>query len=206
MADEQLKQQRIPKEKAGKEIKNKEYIAQASKAAGKLEKENVNDKKIDKTEESKAEEVKEQVKKKDEKKIKRTEATIYGRNLPISLRHSVAIGRFIRNKKIPAAISDLEKVIKKKVAIPVVGEMAHRRGKGMMSGKYHVNASKEFINLLKTLSANSSVNGMDLDRTIIYETIPNKAPVQHHRFGSTKFKRTHVLIKAKEMERENDKK
>ncbi len=195
MADEQLKQQKIPKQQLGKEIKNKEYIAQASKAAGKPEKENVEIRKG----ESKPEEKKEQDKKKDEKKIKITESTIYGRNLPISLRHSVAIGKFIRNKKISSAISDLEKVIKKKIAIPVTGEMAHRKGKGMMSGKYHVNASKEFINLLKTLSANSNVNGMDLDKTIIYETIPNKAPVQLHRFGSTKFKRTHVLIKAKEI-------
>ena len=68
-----------------------------------------------------------------------------------------------------------------------------------MSGKYPINASSHFIKLLKSLSANSSNNSMDLDKTRIISVIPNKAPQQLHRFGSTQFKRIHLMIKAKEV-------
>ena len=42
---------------------------------------------------------------------RRYEAAVNARSLPISLKHSVAICKFIRGKKISQAISDLEKVI-----------------------------------------------------------------------------------------------
>src|SRR3989344_8313428 len=147
---------------------------------------------------SKSEEPKKEIKKV-EKKIVRTEAIINGKRLPISLKDSIAIGNFIKNKKIEDAISDLELVLKKKKAIPFRGELPHRKGKRMMSGKYPINASSHFIKLLKSLSANSSNNSMDLDKTRIISVIPNKAPQQLHRFGSTKFKRTHVTIISKQM-------
>ena len=147
---------------------------------------------------SKSEEPKKEIKKV-EKKIVRTEAVINGKRLPITLKDSIAIGNFIKNKKIEDAIYDLELVLKKKKAIPFRGERPHRKGKRMMSGKYPINASSHFIKLLKSLSANSSNNSMDLDKTRIISVIPNKAPQQLHRFGSTKFKRTHVTIISKQM-------
>ncbi len=130
--------------------------------------------------------------------VKKDHAKVYGRALPISLKYSIAIGKFIRGKKVESAIEDLELVLKKKKVIPFEGEIAHKKGKRMMGGKYPVNASKEFIKLLKSLSANATFNGLDLDKAIIFEVIPNKAPEQRHRFGRTKFKRTHVSIISKE--------
>jgi len=71
----------------------------------------------------------------------------------------------------------------------------------MTSGKYPVKSSQNIIQLLKTLKANSAVNGLDIEKTKIIEVIPNKASKQLHRFGSTRFKRIHIMIKAKEVER-----
>ena len=182
MADEQLNQSKIQKANNMHQHGHKQQIAETPV----------------KKEEVKTENKSEEKKKTQTKAPKRTEASVYGRSLRISLKQSKAIGKFIRNKKIEDAIKDLNQVLLKKKAVPMSGEIAHRKGK-IMSGKYPMNSSKEFIKLLKTLNANSVMHGLDLDKTIVYETIPNKAPDQLHRFGSMKFKRTHITIKAKEM-------
>ena len=180
----------------------------------KMEKENKEGRVEEKSKEGKIEEKAKEVKtekKKAEPKVKKTESMVYGRNLPISLKHSMGIGKFIKYKKISEAIKNLEKVLKKKLAVPFTGEIPHRkRGhmltKSMPSGRYPEKASKEFIRLLKSLSANSNANGMDLEKTIISEVVLNKASSQKHRFGNTEFKRTHVLISSKEItERKNKK-
>ncbi len=127
-------------------------------------------------------------------------ASVHGKSLPISLKYSKAIGKFIKNRKIEEAINNLKMVEQKKMAVPMKGELAHRKGKklngkGMMSGKFPVKASGYFIKLLKSLDANSAMNGLEMENTRIREVIVNKAPDQMHRFGGTKYKRTHVMIK-----------
>lgn len=203
MADEQLKQSKIIKDKAPKV--RKEKIAVPVEAVKKEEK--AEEEKIEivseKKEETKTEQPKE--KKKIQPKVKKTEAIVNAYNVPISLKHAIGIGRYIKYKKISYAIELLEKVSKKKLAVPMKGELPHRKGKtlegkSMMSGSFPVNASREFITILKTLNANCNANGMDLEKTIITEVIPNKAPVRFHRFGSTHFKMIHVFAKAKEIE------
>lgn len=216
MADEQLKQSKIPKQNKIKQTENKK-IVNTPKAEEEIKKEETikiqseNNEGNDIKQEQNNIETKDETKDdKKQKKVKKNNASIYGRNLPISLKHSIAIGRFIKNHKIETAILNLEKVLVKKIAVPTKGELAHRKGlklngKKMMSGKYPINASKEFIKLLKSLSANCTSNGMDIENTIIYEVIPNKSPKQFHRFGSTVFKRTHVIIKAKELKEKKSK-
>jgi len=151
-----------------------------------------------KAEEKKSEEVKrKEVKEKKEKKIgKKEEAKARGKDLNISTKHSVAICRFIKNKRIEKAIFDLEQVIKKKKAIPMKGEIPHRKGKGMERGRYPVKACKVFIKLLKDLAANSIVNG--LEEPYIYIAKADKASRPYRRFGSRRFKRTHVLLVARD--------
>lgn len=207
MADEQLNQAKIQKTSVPKENKKVAEAPVKNKPLEEVSKEEINtEKKVEEVKDVKTEvkETKEEKKKIEVKKVKRSEASVYGRNLRISLKQSKAIGRFIKFKKIDESINNLEKVVKKKIAIPFKGEVAHRKGtklsgKGMMSGKYPIVASKEFIKLLKSLNSNSSSNGMDLEKTRITEVVMNKAPKQLHRFGGTQFKRTHVLIRAKEM-------
>lgn len=141
--------------------------------------------------------------KKEEKKtiqkkeiIKKDEAIVNGISLPISTKDSVAICRFIKGKTIEKAIADLEEVLKFKKAIPMKGEIPHRKGKGIMAGRYPVKPVGYFIKMLKNLGANANVNGME--EGVIVEAVPNRASRPHGRFGSIKRKRTHVLIRVKQ--------
>jgi len=137
--------------------------------------------------EKKQEKKKQEIKKKDA-------AVVRGKDLGISTKYSVAICKFIRGKKIDKAIEELEKVARKEKAIPMALEIPHR--KGMERGRYPMKASKELIRLLKTLQANSQVNG--LEEPIIATAVANKASQPFRRFGSERFKRTHVYLEARE--------
>ena len=118
-------------------------------------------------------------------------------NIPISTKDSSAICGFIRGKKIEDAIKDLEAVLKFKKIVPMTGEIPHRKGKGMMSGRYPKKASENFIKLLKSLKANSNYNG--LENPVIVEAVPNIGMKVMGRFGSVRKKRTHIKIVAKDV-------
>lgn len=157
--------------------------------------------KQEKTSESKPLEEKIQekpVEKKETKKVeikKKEEAIANGISLPISKKHAMYIGQFIKNKKIDDAIADLEKVVKLKKAVPFKGEIPHR--KGMERGRYPVTAASYFINLLKSLKGNVLTNQMELEDTRIYLVSPSWA-ARPMRSGGRAAKRTNVIIKAKE--------
>ena len=136
------------------------------------------------------------VEKKKQIAVKKDEASINGISLPISTKDSVAICKFIRHKSIEKAIADLELVSKFKKAIPMKGEIPHRKGKGMMAGRYMTKPVGFFIKMLKGLKANSNVNG--IEEAVIVEAIPNRASRPYGRFGRIKRKRTHIHIKVVE--------
>ncbi|MCK5043661.1 hypothetical protein KAR52_01500 [Candidatus Pacearchaeota archaeon] len=128
-------------------------------------------------------------------KVIKTEAVINSRNLPISTKYSVAICKFIKKKKINDAISDLEQVLVHKKSVPMKGEIPHRKGKGMMSGRYPEKPTKQFIELLKSLLKNSNANGL-IDPVIV-EAIANIGSRPFGKFGRVRKKRTNLTIKAK---------
>jgi len=132
---------------------------------------------------------------------KKTEAVIYGRNLSMSTKKSMGICKFIRGKTIPNAIADLEQVVRIRKVVPMKGEYAHQKGKGISSGKFPVKAAGIFINLLKSLSANANVSG--LEEPIIFEAVANIAPRPFGKFGAVRKKRTHVKIVARNKKRED---
>ncbi len=134
-------------------------------------------------------------KKKTAEKAKKTEAVVNAVSLPISSKHSVAICRFIKGKKIEIAQRDLEEVVLHKKAVPMKGEIPHRKGR-IMSGRYPEKASKEFIKLLKSLSANAHSSG--IEDPVIAEAVSNIASRPFGRFGRIRRKRTHVRIVAVE--------
>lgn len=141
---------------------------------------------------------KEQKASKDKPKVKKEVAVVRSKNLPISLKHSMFISRFIRGKKVDDAISDLQKVVALKMAVPFKGEIPHRKGP-IMSGRYPVDASKEFILVLRSLKGNITVNGMDLDKAKITTSNPSWASRPMRR-GGRHGKRVNLLIEAREME------
>ncbi len=220
MAEEEIKQEDKKSEKEekkmekivetkvdDKKMETKEEKKEEAKTVGKdEEKADVkDDKKVD---DKKKEEVKADVKdekkekKKDKKKEpelpKKEEAIARGSNLPVSLKHSVFICSFIKGKEIDVAIKELEEVLKMKRAIPFKGEIPHRKGKGMMSGRYPIKASGEFIRVLKGLKGNVIVARMDLDKTRIAEASASWARRPARR-GNKKAKRTNLILKAKEI-------
>ena len=142
-------------------------------------------------------EEKKEEKKKVEKKpiVKKDKAIVNGKSLGISKKHSMAICDYIRGKEIEEMMIELMKVVNLKKAIPMKGEIPHRKGK-IMSGRYPVNASKVFIKLLRTLNANCSVNGLENPRIVV--AIANDASRPFKRGGSMRFKRTNVYLEARE--------
>ncbi|MBI2630168.1 hypothetical protein HYW76_03625 [Candidatus Pacearchaeota archaeon] len=144
-------------------------------------------------EEVKTEEKKGKEKKKQERKI-REQAVVNGKDLGISKKQSMDICRFIKGKRVEQAIKELEEVVKMKRALPMRGEIPHRHG--MMSGRYPKTACGVFIMLLKSLQSNASEGGIMTPQIIMAKA--NKASRPFRRFGSRKFKRTHVSLIAKE--------
>lgn len=155
--------------------------------------EEVNQEKV----ESKTDKKEKNVKKHVSERLKKTEAVVRAENIPISTKDSSAICRFIRGKKIENAIKDLEEVLKLRKVVPMTGEIPHRRGKGIMSGRYPKKASENFIKLLKSLSANANYNG--LENPVIVEAVPNMGMKVMGRFGSVRKKRTHIKIVARDI-------
>ncbi|MAG79154.1 hypothetical protein CMI40_02150 [Candidatus Pacearchaeota archaeon] len=195
-------------EKRNEKAMKKQNIANAPKKIVDVPKVKEEDKKIVETlKEEKTKSSKENLEKTDKKeeietkkketpKIKRTQAIVNGTNLPISTKHSTAICSFIKRKKIEKAISDLEQVIVKKKAVPMKGEIPHKKGKGMMSGRYPKKAAEHFIKLLKSLLAN--INSNELNNPIITDAIANIGSRPYSKFGAVRKKRSHIKIIAKE--------
>ncbi len=128
--------------------------------------------------------------------VKKDEAIVNGVSVPVSTKDAVFICKFIKRKSIDKALADLDDVMHFKRAIPMTGEIPHRKGKGMMSGRYPIKAIEQFVIMLKTLKANANVNGVE--EPIIVEAVPNKASRPYGRFGAIKRKRTHVKIRVVE--------
>jgi len=143
--------------------------------------------------EEKEENKKSPIIKKEKNKKKKEEAIVKARDIPISTKKSAAVCRFIVGKQIGKAIIDLEQVALFKKAIPMKGEIPHRKGK-IKSGAYPQKVVKNFVILLKSLSANSA----DIENPIIVEAIANMGSRPFGRFGRFRKKRTHILIRAVE--------
>jgi ribosomal protein L22 len=171
-----------------------------AKATNKMEKISKKEQKIaevPKTEVKKEKtEIKTDTKKPEVKKIKKDKAIIRGLGIPISSKQAFAICKFIKYKEVGHAIKELEEILLHKKALPMKGEIPHRRGKGMMSGRYPKNALNEFVKLLKSLNSNANVN--EISNPIISEAFANFASRPYGKFGRIRKKRTNVLIVATE--------
>ncbi len=130
-------------------------------------------------------------------KQKMHEAVVHGKDLPISEKHAIAICKFIKNNPVEEAVARLEQVALKKKAVPMHGEIPHR--KGMVSGRYPIKAALQFIKLLKNLAANVSVNGLDLHATRIAVAKADTASRTRFHRRNWKFKKVHVTLVAKEL-------
>lgn len=208
MEKQYTKEKQKPTPKAKQKIapapiakEQKPEVKEEVKEIGGEKKEEINQEtKTEAKQEAKPEEKKEEKK---EKKpvVKKEKAVVDARDLGISKKHSMAICDLIRGKEPEKMIPVLERVIKLKTAIPMKGEIPHR--KGGFPGRYPVNACKVFIDLLKGLSGNASVNG--IENPVITKAVPNDASRPFKRGGSARFKRTNVYLEAREKVEKLDK-
>jgi|SRR3989338_5055362 len=148
------------------------------------------------------EEVKEKKPKHEKTHPKKNYAVINAKDLPISTKHSIALCNFIRNKDIEESIKKLDMVKNKRLPLPMRGEIPHKKGKGIMSARYPLNATEQFIKLLKSLMLNAIANELELEKYRI-ECYANVASRPYKRHGSGRFKRTHVTIKLTPMVKVN---
>lgn len=180
------------KEIKPKEKEEKKESKEIAKTEGNVVETTVEEKVEDKKDSKEAGKTEEKPVEKKESKVKKTSAFVNISSLPISTKHSIAVCKFIKGKKIEKAIDDLEKVILLKKAVPMKGEIPHR--KGMMSGRYPKKTAGHFIKLLKGLSANANVDGVE--NPVISEAIANLASRPYSKFGRVRKKRTHIKITA----------
>jgi len=197
MVKQELEQQRAPRRRRSKMEKEKTETKEKQKTEKNLDQTTTQS--SPKEESSSAKEMTGEVSK--DKKPKKEEAIARGLNMPISKKHAMYICSFIKGKPIDLAISNLELVKKLKKAVPFKGEIPHR--KGMMSGRYPVKASTYFIALLKSLRGNSLTNGLDLEKTRVVTASATWASRPTKR-GGMRFKRTNVILIAKEITPQNE--
>ncbi|MEK6935569.1 MAG: uL22 family ribosomal protein [Nanoarchaeota archaeon] len=137
-------------------------------------------------------------------KQQKKEAVVNAKDVGISTKHSIAICNYIKGKTLDTAFSMLSAVERMKKAVPMKGEIPHRRG--MMSGRYPINATIEFIKLLKSLKSNAIANELEFEKYVIF-CKADVAPRPYKRFGKGRFKRTHITLKLVEpIKKQGDKK
>jgi len=133
-----------------------------------------------------------------EKKPRKDEAIVKCSNLPISFKKSMAICKAIKYRSPQDAIKLLENVKEKKTAIAIKKGAPHK--KGMAGGIYPVKAAGYFIKALKNVIANAEILGMNTNNLAVWGIANkgSKAPKGGPKGMYTKFKRTNLIIKAKE--------
>ncbi len=182
----------LQKNKVLKETKKAEESAKKEKTEIQNIKESENKKEISEKEKtSEKKEVKKEI-----PKIKRTEVSAKGINLPISTKDAKFVCKFILRKNLGDAIRDLQKVVVGKKAVPMRGEIPHRKGKGIDSGRFPKKAAENFIIVLRSLAANA--NQSNIDEPVIIKAGANLASRPYGRFGRTQKKRTHIEVIVKE--------
>lgn len=154
------------------------------------------DKKIEKEVEEKVEEVKDEKKKPETKKKipKKDLAVANAYSLKISPKQSKYVCRIIRGKSPENAAIRLREVIDEKRAVPMAGlEVGHK--KGMAGGKFPKNACKAILEVVKQLSANANVAGIEQPIITIAKADRGSAP---YRRAGQKGKRTHIHLEARD--------
>ena len=101
---------------------------------------------------------------------------VQARNLGISRKNSVVVGKWIKNRHVDKAISLLNEVISKKRAVPFKihnDSLAHKKTtKG--AGKYPIIVAKKFIELLQSAKSNAEYKGLDVKKLHVSHVNANK--------------------------------
>ncbi|MBI2657850.1 50S ribosomal protein L22 [Candidatus Woesearchaeota archaeon] len=121
--------------------------------------------------------------------------------LPISVKQSVEICNYIRNKNVSSAKKMLQDVIEKKAAVPFKRynfDLGHKTKIG--PARYPEKASKEFIKLIDNVEANAQFKGLNTSNLVIAHASAHKAGKAWHfgRKSRRRMKRTNLEIVVEE--------
>jgi len=95
-------------------------------------------------------------------------AKVCGKNMRMSCKSSVMVGRYIKGMTVDKAKRVLDEVTKENRAIPFTkfnDGIGHRSGMG--PGRYPVIVAKNFIELLSSVQKNAEYKGFDIKKLII---------------------------------------
>ena len=130
----------------------------------------------------------------DEKKMARA----YGIALPISMKKTVEVCKFVKGRQVADAIRLLGMVQEEEIAIPfgtyAKGGTGHKPGIG--PGRYPKKVCIEVVKLLKQVSANAKVRGLDATNLKVSSIVAKKGANSWH-FGRQRrrrMKRTHLEV------------
>jgi len=124
-------------------------------------------------------------------------ARAVGVALPISVKHSVEVCKYIRNRKIADAKKMLDEVIGLKKAVPYrryFQDLSHKVATG--PGRFPVSTCEEIKKLIEGVEANAQFQGLNTSNLVITGTVVQKAPGAYHygRKRRRKMKRATVEI------------
>jgi ribosomal protein L22 len=137
-------------------------------------------------------------------KVKKDYALVRGTDLHVSPKELFAVCNMIRGRKIDAAMKMVQEVMVFKRVVKMNNrEVPHQHGKGVMAGRFPMNACKEVLNLLKHLKANALYYEVALEKAII----SCNADIASKPFkrGGARFKRAHVMIRLDETKEDKTK-
>ena len=135
----------------------------------------------------------------DEKTMAKAQAV----SLPVSLKQSVEVCNFIRNRKYSQTIRLLQNVTSMKVAVPYTrfnrGGTGHKPGIG--PGRYPVKACNYILKLLRSVNANASQKGLDTDNLVIKAVVAKQGAkvLKYGRKRGITAKRTHIEVIVEEV-------
>lgn len=131
-----------------------------------------------------------------------------GTALPASLKQSIEICNFIRNRSLLSAKKILTEVIEKKRAIPFrkfLHSVGHKTG--MMAGRYPKKACGQILKILDSAEANAQANGLNSSNLFITHISANKG-ITTYRFGrkrGLRTKRTNIWVVLEEVVKKSPK-
>lgn len=107
-------------------------------------------------------------------------ARAYGKELRISTKKAVEVCAAIRGMMLEDAKRFLQEVIEFKRPVPFrrhIRKIPHRKGKGIMAGRYPVKVAKAILKVLENLEANAEYKGLDKSRLKIVHIAAHKGRV-----------------------------
>ena len=142
--------------------------------------------------------------------MKENMARAISKDLGISTKVSIELANFLRGRNSREAKVILERIIKKKQAVPFkrfTDGVGHRKGANIAAGRFPHKASEAFLKLIKQCEANAQIKGLSDELRIVHLVAQKGTNMfRQGRQRRRQYKRTHLEIVLEEVEAEKKQK